>query len=138
MPQPQVLHILLVDDDATDRELFREASASWADACVVREAAHGEEALQMLGEGTRLPDLILLDLNMPVKDGRETLRDIKAQEAYRAIPVCILSTSSAHFDVDSAYRAGASLFLVKPFDFKSLTEMVQNLHVLFSRYVARA
>ena len=129
-----MLHILLVDDDATDREFFAEAIHLTGKNCVLHEAANGEEALQLLHTAP-LPQLIILDLNMPVKDGRETLKELKTHDAYKSIPVCILSTSSAHFDVLSAYNAGANLFLVKPLDFNQLTSMVETLVTLFNQYV---
>ena len=72
---------------------------------------------------------------MPVKDGRETLKELKQHEVYKSIPVCIMSTSSAHFDVQSAYETGANLFLVKPHDFKDLIEMSTSLLTLFSKFV---
>lgn len=128
------LHVLLVDDDATDRELFREAIHLSGRNCSVAEAANGEEALSALGNG-RLPHLIILDLNMPVKDGRETLQEIKSNSHLKCIPVCVMSTSSAHFDVQSAYANGASLFLVKPHDFRQLTEMINSLLGLFQQFV---
>src|SRR5688572_31726184 len=113
----RMLPILLVDDDTTDRELFREAIGLSPRNCTITEAADGEEALAALSSGP-LPQLIILDLNMPVKDGRETLKEIKSDPRLRCIPVCVLSTSSAHFDVQNAYENGASLFLEKPHDFK--------------------
>lgn len=125
---------MLVDDDATDRELFREAIQLSGCNCTVAEAANGEEALAALGNG-RLPDLIILDLNMPVKDGRETLKEIRAGHHLRCIPVCVMSTSSAHFDVQRAYENGANLFLVKPHDFRQLTEMIRSLLGLFQQFV---
>jgi CheY-like chemotaxis protein len=128
------LHILLVDDDATDRELFADALESTGKKCTISEASNGEEALRFLAS-SRPPDLILLDLNMPVKDGRATLKELKQHEAYRSIPVFILSTSSASFDVVNAYENGANLFLVKPLDYKGLVEMLSSLLTLFSKYV---
>jgi CheY-like chemotaxis protein len=72
---------------------------------------------------------------MPVMGGREALKDIKRHPSFKSIPVCIMSTSSAHFDVVNAYDAGANLFLVKPLDFKELIDMLSNLLTLFSKYV---
>ncbi len=135
MPQDKTLHILLVDDDATDRELFVDAIGFAGKKYVVSEAGNGEEALNYLNAAVRLPDLIILDLNMPVKDGRQTLKELKQHEVFRRLPVCIMSTSSAAFDVAEAYDSGANLFLVKPFDFKELMEMLSSLLTLFNKYV---
>ncbi|MEI6945804.1 response regulator [Paraflavisolibacter sp. H34] len=137
MKKEKRLHILLVDDDAVDRELFIDALNPSEKNCLVSEAADGQEALDFLGAQS-LPDLIILDLNMPVKDGRQTLKELKAHPVYKTIPVCILSTSSAQFDVLNAYDSGANLFLVKPHDYRELTEMLQNLLTLFGKYTALA
>jgi CheY-like chemotaxis protein len=133
-----MLHILLVDDDVTDRELFVDAIGLAGKKYVVSEAANGEEALDYLNGAERLPDLVILDLNMPVKDGRQTLKELKQHEVFRRLPVCIMSTSSAPFDIAAAYQSGANLFLVKPFDFKELMEMLSTLLTLFSKYVTLA
>ncbi|HEY0066985.1 MAG TPA: response regulator [Flavisolibacter sp.] len=132
------LHILLVDDDVTDRELFIDAIRLAGKKYNVSEASNGEEAIRFLNDTSRLPDLIILDLNMPIKDGRTTLKEIKAHEVFRSIPVCIMSTSSANFDVTNAYDSGANIFLVKPLDFKELIEMLGSLLTLFSKYVTLA
>lgn len=130
------MELLLVDDDDTDRELFAEAMSQAGGSYKMKEAHNGEVALDYLNAASRLPDLIILDLNMPVKDGRETLMELKAHPRLRHIPVCIMSTSSSPFDIESAYNTGANLFLVKPHDFKSLIDMLNSLLTLFSNYVS--
>lgn len=134
-PKERPLHILLADDDSTDRELFIEAAGQAGTQLTITEAANGMEALNYLSGVARMPDLVILDLNMPLKDGRETLREIRGTAAWRYLPVCILSTSSAHFDIIQAYEGGANLFLVKPFDFGELVGMLQSLLTLFGQYV---
>lgn len=129
------MELLLVDDDTIDRELFTEALSLVSKAHTVKEAPNGEVALEYLRAADRLPDLIILDLNMPIKDGRETLIELKSFPRLRQIPVCIMSTSSSPFDVESAYNTGATLFLVKPLDFKKLIEMLTSLITLFGNYV---
>ena len=129
------MELLLVDDDAIDRELFADAIGLVAKNHKIEEAQNGEVALEYLHAAGRLPDLIILDLNMPVKDGRETLMEIKTHPRLRTIPVCIMSTSSAPFDIESAYNSGANLFLVKPLDYKELIDMLASLLTLFSKYV---
>jgi CheY-like chemotaxis protein len=138
VPKENTLKVLLVDDDATDRELFVDAINLVGKKFTVSEAANGEEAIEYLTSTAVLPDLIILDLNMPVKDGRMTLRELKQHDLFRRIPVCIMSTSSAHFDVLNAYEDRANLFLVKPHDFKELIEMLSSLLTLFSKYVTLA
>jgi CheY-like chemotaxis protein len=135
----KILHVLLVDDDSVDRELFIDAINLASKRYQVSEASNGEDALEFLNHHIEnLPDVIILDLNMPVKDGRETLKEIKGHKIFKSIPVCIMSTSSAHFDIVNAYDAGANLFLVKPLGFKELIEMLSSLLTLFSKYVTLA
>ncbi len=96
--------------------------------------AHGYKTLQTKDGQLGLdlarefrPDLILLDLNMPRKDGREALREIKADPELRKIPVVILTTSKAEEDVSASYRDGANSFITKPVSFASLIDVVQAL-----------
>ena len=130
------LFILLADDDPVDRELFIEGMNESGVRFHVAEVENGDELLHHLATTTLLPDFIILDLNMPVKDGRETLKELKSSETFRRIPVFVLSTSSARFDVELACNSGANLFLVKPHGYKEIVEMLQNLFTLFSKYVA--
>ncbi len=102
----------------------------------LKEAGNGEEVLSYLNNTDRKPHFIILDLNMPIKDGRQTLSELKASAKFKNIPVIIMSTSSAHFDIISAYEGGANLFLVKPHDFKGIIELFTNLFTLFNNYVA--
>jgi DNA-binding response OmpR family regulator len=129
------MHLLLVDDDTTDRELFIDAIKLAVKGYTVAEASNGEEALHYLNTTNLFPNLIILDLNMPVKDGRVTLKEIKTHSVFKSIPVCIMSTSGAQFDVVNAYENGANLFLVKPLDFKHLIEMLTSLLTLVGKYV---
>lgn len=134
--QTKDLSILLADDDPVDRELFIEGMNDTGARFKVAEVENGEELLQHLSSASSLPDFIILDLNMPVKDGRETLRELKTSEVYRHIPVFILSTSNARFDVELACQTGANLFLVKPHGYKEIVEMLHHLFSLFNKFVA--
>jgi CheY-like chemotaxis protein len=129
------MDILLIDDDILDRELFVDAINLVGKGYNIIEAGNGQEALDYLTSAHRLPQLIILDLNMPVKDGRSTLKELKINKQFKSIPVCIMSTSSAAFDVSNSYENGANLFLVKPMDFKLLIEMLSSLLTLFNKYV---
>ncbi len=102
----------------------------------IAEVENGEELLLHLAGADSFPDFIILDLNMPVKDGRETLRELKQSETWRHIPVFVLSTSNARFDVELACQTGANLFLVKPHGYKEIVEMLHHLLLLFGKYVA--
>lgn len=130
------LSIFLADDDPVDRELFTEGMRETGTCFTITEAVNGQELLYCLSAAESLPNLIILDMNMPVKDGLQTLIELKTTDAYRHIPVVILSTSNAYFDVEGACRSGASLFLVKPHSFKEIVEMLDCLLTLCSKYMA--
>lgn len=132
----KTIQILLADDDAVDRELFAEALKSTRVKHKLNEVGGGEEVFTHLQSSIVKPDIIILDLNMPVKDGRETLKELKANKNFKSIPVMILSTSNSHFDVTFSYDHGASLFLTKPHSFHDLVEMIDTLLSLCSKYVS--
>ncbi len=136
MPKEKNLKILLVDDDAVDRELFIEAMENTSANCSVNEVGGGNEALEYLRTSAASPNLIVLDLNMPMKDGRETLKDLKASKDFKHIPVVILSTSKSHFDILQSYESGASLYMEKPHDFDQLKEMLHHLVQLTRKFVS--
>ncbi len=124
--------VLMADDDSEDCMLATEAFAeSGVDAeffCV----ENGIELLACLYERARLkekglPDFILLDLNMPQKDGREALVEIKAQPALRHLPIVILTTSREQRDIDFTMEAGAESFITKPNTFDEWVEMMKSL-----------
>ena len=117
--------ILLADDDPDDRELFTEA-AGMHDAHVIG-VQNGMQLMINLLQTDALPDVILLDLNMPEKDGKECLREIREHDKLKAIPVVIYSTSSAKKDIDDTQRLGANLYITKPNSFAELKKTIQRL-----------
>ena len=126
--------ILMADDDADDCLLLEEALGETGAGHVLRCVGDGEELLDYLnrrGEyadgGAPRPDLILLDLNMPKKDGREVLAEIRADARFSVIPVVVLTTSDSEDDVVYCYRNGASAFVCKPATFPSWVETAQTL-----------
>jgi CheY-like chemotaxis protein len=128
------IHILLVDDDEDDRFLTREAFQMHYPTSQISFAEDGEDMLDFLQrrgvyENIKLPmpDLILLDLNMPRKDGREALREIKASEKLRHIPIVVLTTSDARADVETSYFNGANSFITKPPTFQRLSEVTKTI-----------
>lgn len=133
---PKPITILLADDDSDDRllacEALRESRLSNELHCV----EDGEELLDYLyqrgryGEGQQeapRPGIILLDLNMPKKDGREALREIKADPSLRSIPVVVLTTSKAEEDIYKTYDLGANSFITKPVMFEGLVRVMKDL-----------
>lgn len=129
-PKPKV--ILLAEDDADDIYLITEAIDECGMEARIFMVENGEELLDFLNHRNQYaeptesprPDLILLDLNMPLKDGREALAEIKADPDLHNIPVIILTTSRAQEDIDITYSLGASSFVSKPNSFKNLRELV--------------
>ena len=127
--------ILMADDDADDRLLAKDALAECQMAGDLHFVENGEELLDYLhrrGKYTALaesprPGLILLDLNMPKKDGREALREIKADPALRKIPVVVLTTSKADTDIGRIYELGANSFISKPVSFESLVDVMKTI-----------
>ncbi len=127
--------ILLAEDDPDDRLLARDALAESGAAGELRCVENGEELLDyLLHRGAHAdpvrsprPTIILLDLNMPRKDGREALREIKAEARLRRIPVVALTTSRNAEDVRGAYDLGVSSYIRKPASFEGLVKVMRNL-----------
>jgi CheY-like chemotaxis protein len=127
--------ILLADDDPDDREMTRKALVRNRLANGFYAVADGEELMEFLRHQGRFappalsptPGLILLDLNMPKKDGREALAEIKADPLLRRIPVVVVTTSKAEEDVFRTYELGSSSFISKPITLPGLVETMQVL-----------
>jgi len=134
-PNGHAIIILMADDDADDRMLVKDAFAESRLNNDLHFVEDGEELLDYLfrrGKYERLkgapyPGLILLDLNMPKKDGREALAEIKAHPDLRRIPIVILTTSRAEEDILRTYDLGANSFITKPVTFENLVHVVQVL-----------
>lgn len=124
--------VMLVEDDPGDAGLVKAAFASSRFSCQIEHIADGVEAMKRLraavnGDPTTLPDLVLLDLNMPRKSGHEVLAEMKADPILKDVPVVVLTTSDAERDVATAYHCGASGFVTKPVDVDALFESIQGI-----------
>lgn len=127
--------ILMADDDADDRDFTRAAMQESRLANDLRCVEDGEELLDYLHRRGRYadpkdsprPGLILLDLNMPRLDGREALREIKADPKLRNIPIVVLTTSKTEEDILRSYNLGANCFITKPVTFEGLVDVVKVL-----------
>ena len=124
--------LLLIEDDESDVMLVQRALAQGSPHVSISVARDGIEALAILrqeGEydDARRPDLILLDLNMPRMDGRETLAELKADPELSAIPVVILTTSDAERDILKSYQLHASCYVTKPLGLEEFTTAVQAI-----------
>jgi len=113
-PHTAPIDVLLVEDDGNDVELTLHALQGAKLRNVVHVARDGAEALEFLQ--SHVPDLILLDLNLPKLDGREVLERIKADERLRHIPVIVVTSSQAEEDVAKSYRLNANAYVTKPID----------------------
>jgi CheY-like chemotaxis protein len=131
----KMITILLADDDPDDRELTQDAFAENRLANLLHCVEDGEELMDYLHrrgkyshmQNEALPGLILLDLNMPRKDGREALKEIKANPELRRIPIVVLTTSKAEEDIVRTYDLGVNSYVTKPVTFKSLVELIKVL-----------
>ncbi len=132
-PAGSTVSILLVEDDPDHVDLTRIALQTARVPFDLDVVMDGTEALQYLHreapfERVRLPDLILLDLNLPKLDGREVLRSIKSDADLRRIPVIVLTTSSDLTDVEMSYRNHANSFITKPTDFDDFLHAIETMH----------
>lgn len=132
-PQPMPIEILLVEDSPSDVRLTREALKDAKILNNLSVASDGEEAMEYLHRTGRhadavRPDLVLLDLNLPRKDGREVLAEMKADEELRSIPVVVLTTSRSEEDVLRAYDLHANCFITKPVGLDQFLRIVESIH----------
>jgi len=127
--------ILMADDDPEDRMLAADALVEARLDNELHFVSDGEELIQYLNregqfaemEGMPLPGLILLDLNMPRKDGREALKEIKEDPKLKQIPVVVLTTSKAETDIVKTYDLGVNSFITKPVTFDGLVDVMRTL-----------
>jgi two-component system, chemotaxis family, response regulator Rcp1 len=128
----QPIEILMVEDSPTDVLLTREALGYAKVLNNLHVVEDGVEAMAFLRKAPPFasaprPDLILLDFNLPKKDGREVLAEIKADEDLGMIPVVVLTTSKAEEDVMKSYRLHANCYITKPVDFGSFAKVIQSI-----------
>jgi CheY-like chemotaxis protein len=135
------IEILLVEDSPSDTDLTLEALKDFKVRNHVSVVEDGVQALQFLRREAPFaqaprPDLIMLDLNLPRKDGREVLAVIKADERLRTIPIVVLTTSRAEQDILRAYQLNANCYITKPVDFNQFLEVVRSIETFWLFVVA--
>ncbi|MGH9559514.1 MAG: response regulator [Bryobacteraceae bacterium] len=135
--------ILLVENNPGDVRLLQEAFKEADLICKLNVARDGEQALAFLYHqdpyaNSRRPDLILLDLNLPRKDGREVLAEIKREKSLKRIPVVILSTSTRQEDIQKAYDLHANCYIPKPEDLESLVKLSHAIETFWFRSAIQA
>ena len=124
------IEILLVEDNPGDVRLIKEVFKDAKIYNTMKVAYDGETAMEILrgnDENTSFPDLILLDLNLPKKDGREVLREIKGDDCLKCIPVVILTTSNAEEDLIETYKMNANCYITKPVDLDQFINVVKSI-----------
>lgn len=124
--------ILMADDDEDDRMLAQDALRESGAQATLQFVSDGVELLATLraaadGDETTIPDLLLLDLNMPRLDGRAALQEIKRDPALCKLPVVVLTTSNAITDIDASYASGANSYITKAVTFQGLVDTMRNL-----------
>lgn len=127
--------ILIAEDDSDDRLILQRALMRCQPAPQLHFVHDGEELMEYLHQSGRYsepvpsprPGIILLDLNMPRKDGREALREIKSDTVLRQIPVIIFTTSKADEDIYRSYDLGVNSFVTKPSSFEEMVQLVQSV-----------
>jgi CheY-like chemotaxis protein len=131
----RVINVLLVEDDPGDVLMTREAFEEYLNnrLAVVNDGAEAIAYLRREGEyaDAPRPDLILLDLNLPRRDGREVLAEVKADDSLRHIPVIVLTTSQADEDVLRSYQLHANAYVTKPVDFDGFIEAIRQIDHFF-------
>src|SRR4051794_28451252 len=127
-------YILIAEDDPDDRFLLKTAFEESGNPNILRFVENGVELIQHLKEATEqemkneFPAFILLDLNMPKKDGREVLKEIKENKIFKKIPVIIFTTTKNESEITRCYELGANSYVVKPLVFDELVKIIQGLH----------
>ncbi len=137
------MQILLIEDNIGDIRLTEEALKEVPNKHQLHVVKDGEEALKYLrAEGNYIeriyPDMIFLDLNLPRKDGREVLAEIKNDEQFRRIPVIVLTTSEAQVDIEICYNLHANCFITKPVDINEYIDVIKGIDDFWFKIVKLA
>lgn len=119
-------HILFSDDDTDDALLFTQAADLMKSSILLSFAEDGEQLMRFLSRES-LPDMIFLDLNMPVKNGIECLREIRNDKKLDNLPVIVYTTSDNPRDIDTCYELKANLYVVKPTSFESIIKTLKKI-----------
>lgn len=138
MFREQVSQILFVEDNPADVRLFRQALIDTGARPQITVVDDGEDAADLLFKrgqyaGAKPPDLILLDLNLPKKNGLELLKEIRTHPDLKRIPVIVLTSSASHSDINSAYESGANMYLLKPSNLDEVERLMDTVVMAWLR-----
>ena len=127
-PQTQPIRILLVEDDIDDYMFFRDALGETGLNVELKIATRCTNILEVIGtSASRKPDIIFLDLHMPMVTGHECLRSIRSVPSLDTIPIVIYSTSASSYDIEDTFSGGANLYLTKPSSFQLVVTAIKNI-----------
>jgi len=126
------VEVLVVEDDLGDIKLIKESLKMSKLKIIINYCLDGQECMDYLRKvgpykEVKKPDVIMLDLNMPKKDGRQVLAEMKIDPLFKKIPVVILTTSDDEIDIDETYELGANCFVTKPVDFDQIKKIVNEI-----------
>ena len=133
--QNELIHILLADDDEDDRLFFMDAFGEMKIRTKVRTVNDGVELIQHLTKpNIILPHVLFLDLNMPLKNGMECLKEIKTNDRFKDIAIAIYSTSASEEDIEHTFVNGANVYIKKPSDFDTLKKILSEVITINWQY----
>lgn len=121
------VNVLLVEDNPGDVRLIREALKDAEPSINITVAPDGLEAMRILNSTVKPPNLIILDLNLPRKSGQEVLKEVKADQKLKMIPIVILTTSSSREDINETYENRVNAFITKPIDLDKFIRVINSL-----------
>jgi DNA-binding response OmpR family regulator len=131
-----IIKVLLIEDDMDDVELLKEAFSDNNVEYEMEVIMEGDRVKPFIQNAEYLPTIIIMDLNLPKTDGKEILKDIKATDAFRSIPLIVFSTSSSKEDVEYAYSLGANKFITKPTTIAGWNETIEVIVHLATTYTS--
>lgn len=120
------LKVLLADDDSDDSLLFNEALEQAKLPVQLMRAENGNEVLSLL-QSSQMPDLVFLDVNMPLMNGIECLENIRSDQRFKDLPIVIYSTTNYKINIEACFRGGANVYIIKPNSFNDIIKMVKKL-----------
>jgi CheY-like chemotaxis protein len=132
--QTTLENILIAEDDVDDFELLRDAIVDAGFSVIIERAENGEILLRILG--LNIPDILFLDIQMPCKDGKQCLKEIRDNPRYDALPVIMYSSHSAKNDIEYCYRQRANLYTLKPSSYANLKRVIEHIFSIDWKRVA--
>ena len=132
------LKLLLIEDDTDDVELLKEAFSDNQVEYEMEVIMEGDRVKPFLENAEFIPTIIIMDLNLPKTDGKEILKDIKATDAFKTVPLIVFSTSSSKDDVEYAYSLGANKFITKPTTIAGWNETIEVIIHLSTTYTSQS